>query len=167
MHTPPNPQLVRDLMTVGVTTCPPDTSVIEVANIILDGELEGVVILEEGNAIGMISQDDLVDIYARDDIHGLKAVDIMHESIPQIPADIPLKVAAQLMRDRGVRAMYMTHHAGGVIYPAAVITYRHLIRHLAASDVGDLKDLGINAEREAPLDSFIKRRDTARGKRVK
>jgi predicted transcriptional regulator len=167
MHTPPNPRLVRDLMTVGVITCSPDTPIMEVANIILDGDLEGVIILEEGNAIGVISQDDLVDVYARDDIHRLKAVDIMREFIPQIPADIPLKAAAQLMRDQGVRAMYMTHHSGGVIYPAAVLSYRHLIRHLGSSNSGELSDLGINAKREPPLDSFIKRRNSAREKRTR
>jgi predicted transcriptional regulator len=167
MHTPSYPRLVRDLMTVGVSTCSPETPLIEVANMILKGELEGVIILQEGNAIGMISQEELIDCYARDDIHELKAVDIMREAIPQIPADIPLKAAAQLMRDQGVRAMYMTHHSGGNIYPAAFLTYRHLIRHLAAANEGELSDLGITAVREAPLESFIKRRDSVRAKRVR
>jgi CBS domain-containing protein len=167
MHTPSAPWLVRDLMTVGVTTCSPDTPVIDVAKIILDGELEGVVILDEGNAIGVISQEELVDVYAREDLRDLKAMDIMIEYFPQIPADIPLKAAAQVMRDQEVRAMYITHHSGGIIYPAAVISCRHLIRHMAAADVGELSDLGINAEREAPLNSFIKRRNSAREKRAR
>jgi predicted transcriptional regulator len=165
MIPPSKPHLVRDLMTVGVTTCSPDTPVIEIAKLLLDGELEGVVVLEDGNAVGMISQEELVEIYARQDNHKLKAMDIMREGIPQIPADIPLNAAVQLMHDQRVRSLYITHHAGGIIYPAAVITNRHLIRHLAAEDVGDLSDLGIKAKREAPLDSFIKRRDSAREKR--
>lgn len=165
MSAPSSLQLVRDLMTVGVATCPPDTSVIAIANLVLDKELEGVVVLEEGNAIGMIGQDELIDAYSRDELRALKAVDIMREDIPQIPADIPLKAAAQLMRDQGVRIMFLTHHAAGITYPAAVITYRHLIRHLAAEKDDELSDLGIYAEREAPLDSFIKRRNRARAKR--
>lgn len=159
------PRLVRDLMTVGVTTCPPDTPIIDVANLMLTENLEGIVVLEDGNAIGMVSQDELVAAYTRDDIHNLQAVDIMREDIPQLPADIPLKAAAQIMRDHGVRVIFLTHHAAGITYPAAVISYRHLIRHLAAVEKEELDDLGINAKREAPLDSFIKRRDKARTKR--
>jgi CBS domain-containing protein len=114
----------------------------------------------------MISQDELVAAYPRDEIHDLKAVDVMREDIPQVPADIPLKVAAQIMRDQGVRVMFLTHHAAGITYPAAVISYRHLVRHLAAAENEDLGDLGIKAKREAPLDSFIKRRDKARSERT-
>lgn len=160
-----SPRLVRDLMTVGVTTCPPDTPIIEIAKIMLEKDLEGVVILEDGNATGMISQDELVAAYSRDEIQDLKAVDIMREDIPQVPADIPLKAAAQIMQDQGVRVMYLTHHAAGITYPAALISYRHLVRYLAASNKEELGDLGIKAKREAPLDSFIKRRDKARADR--
>lgn len=160
-----SPRLVRDLMTVGVITCPSDTPIIDIANIILAKDLEGVVVLEDGHAIGMISQDELVAAYSRDDIYDLKAVDILREDIPQVPADIPLKAAAQFMHDKGVRVMFLTHHAAGITYPAAVISYRHLIRHLAASNKEELGDLGIKAKRVAPLDSFIKRRDKARAGR--
>lgn len=152
-------------MTVGVTTCPPDLSITDIANIMLTKNLEGLVVLEGGNAIGMISQDELIAAYSRDEIHNLKAVDIMREDIPQLPADIPLKAAAQIMRDQGVRVMFLNHHAAGITYPAALISYQHLVRHLAAADKEELGDLGIKANREAPLDSFIKRRDKARAER--
>lgn len=56
MIPPSKPHLVRELMTVGVTTCSPDTPVIEIAKLLLDGELEGVVVLEDGNAVGMIRE---------------------------------------------------------------------------------------------------------------
>jgi hypothetical protein len=56
----------------------------------------------------------------------------------------------------------MMHHAGGVIYPAAVLTYRHMLRHLAMKDDSELNDLGIKANRKAPLEQFIQRREEAR-----
>ena len=41
----PLPNLVRDLMKVGVVTCPPDTSLKQLANLILEHNVEDVVVL--------------------------------------------------------------------------------------------------------------------------
>jgi hypothetical protein len=54
------------------------------------------------------------------------------------------------------------HHAGGIEYPAAYISYRHFLRHMAAKDVDDLKDLGIYAYRQSPIEAFIQRREAKR-----
>lgn len=158
-------RLVRDLMTVGVPTCPSDMSVTDLARVLLETNLEGLIVLDhEGHAAGTIGQDDLVRAYAQQDWHHLTAEQIMREDIPQVPPDIPLTAAAQIMRDQGVRVLFLMHHAEGIHWPAAMISYRHLLRHLAAHDRAELKDLGIRAEREAPLQTFIKRREAARQK---
>jgi CBS-domain-containing membrane protein len=155
--------LVRDLMTVGVATCPPDTSVIEVARLLLDKDLEGVVVLDqEGHALGVVSRDELVRAYARDDRRNLTAADVMHDGVTELPPDIPLTAAAQLMQDQGVRAVFLMHHASGIEYPAAMLTYKHFLRHLAAEDDHELNDLGIAAARKSPLEAFMEKRDAAR-----
>lgn len=156
-------RLVRDLMKVGVSTCPPDAPVRDIARRLLEKGIEGVVVLDfEGHGVGMVSQDELVKAYSRHDCDKLVAKDIMHDDVPEIPPDIPLLVAAQLMQDRGVRIFFITHHADGVTYPAASLSYRHLLRHLAAADENDLDDLGIQASRQKPLDMFLEKRDAAR-----
>ncbi len=155
--------LVRDLMSVGVATCPPDTPITDIARLLLEKGLEGVVVLDhEGHAVGIVSQDELVNAYGRDDRQTLTAEDVMRDGVPQVPPDIPLVAAAQLMRDQHVRVVFLMHHAGGVQYPAAQLSFKHLLRHLAARDESDLKDLGIAAARQAPLDTFIQKRDAAR-----
>jgi hypothetical protein len=58
----------------------------------------------------------------------------------------------------------MLHNAGGIIYPAAYISYRHILRHMAARNENELKDLGIAANRKSPIEQFIERRDEARRK---
>jgi len=157
--------LVRDLMTVGVPTCPAETPVPHLARLLRDGTLEGVIVLDqEGHAVGMISPDELVKAYAYGDWHHLTAEQIMREDVPQVPPDIPLTAAAQIMRDQGVRVLFLMHHAEGIQWPAAMISYWHLLRYLAAQDHTELKDLGIRAEREAPLKTFMKRREAARHK---
>lgn len=156
-------KLVRDLMTVGVSACSPTTPIVDIARLLLDENLEAVVVLDsEGHALGIVSRDDLVRAYARDDCRELTAEAVMTEGLPQIPPDIPLVAAAQIMRDQGVRVLFMVHNAEGITYPAASLSYIHLLRHLIARTKTELNDLGIKAEREAPLATFIKRRDEAR-----
>jgi len=157
------PALVRDLMTVGVPSCAPDTPMTDIAGLLLQEALEGVVVLNsEGHAVGVVTQDELVRCLGRDDIDTLTAEDVMRDELPQVPPEIPLNAAAQIMQDMGVRLLYVMHNAGGRGYPAAVISYRHLLRQLSAATEDDLGDLGIKAERQSPLETFIQKRDEAR-----
>lgn len=155
-------KLVRDLMSVGVPTCALDDSVVELARWFLEKNIEGAVVLDEhGHGAGVVTQDELIKAYTKGDYEGVTAQDVMRPEVPTVPPDIPLTAAAQIMQDMDVRIIYMTHHAGGIEYPAAYLTYKHLLRHLAARDEAELKDLGIKAEREAPLEAFFRRRDEA------
>jgi CBS domain-containing protein len=158
----PSALLVRDLMTVGAITCAPDTPLADLARLVLDKNLEAVVILDEGNAVGAVDQDDLVRAYARQDAWSLKAEDIMQEEVPEVPPDIPMIAAAQRMQDEGKRAVFLMHYSAGIGYPAGLLTYRHVLRHLAARSPEELRDLGIQAQRQSPLEAFIQRRDSAR-----
>jgi CBS domain-containing protein len=154
-------KLVRDLMTVGVPTCPVDAAVIDLAKMMIEKDWEAVVVLdgEQGHAVGVVSRKELAQAYVQGEFAGLTAEDVMGERIPSVPPDIPIAVAAQIMLDEGVRAAYITHHAGGIKYPAAWLPLKNLIRHMIGDD---LSDLGIRAAREQPLDTFIRRRDEAR-----
>ena len=159
------PILVRDLMTVGVPTCKTDVLVGDIARFIIDNNLEEMVVLgAEGEGVGVVGYEELVREYGRDDIKSLTAEQVMREGVPELPSDIPLTVAAQMMKDQNIRVVYMTHNSSGIIYPAAMISYKHIIRHIAAKDESELKDLGIKAERKSPLEQFIERRDEARRK---
>ena len=160
------PHLVRDLMTVGVVTCTPQTTVPELAQLLLDHDLDEVIVLEDGKALGVVGQDDLIAAIAKDGAKSLSASDVMREGVPQIPPDIPLRAAAQIMRDQGERTLFLMHHAAGIEYPASAISYKHYLRYLAADDLTDLHDLGIKAGRTPPLEEFFKRRAGAREKNI-
>ena len=159
-------KLVRDLMSVGVPTCSMQTPIKQVARLLLNSDIDCVVVMDpEGHAQGIVDQDDLVKAYIREDWNDQVAEDIMQERVPQVPPDIPLTAAAQMMRDMHVRSVFMMHHASGIVYSAAVLTYKHLLRHMAASDDNELADLGNQATRKSPLETFIERRDAARAKK--
>lgn len=150
-------------MTVGVPTCKLDTPVIDIARYLLENNVEGMCVLDkEGNGVGVVGIEELAVAYSREDVRIITAEDVMHEGMPTLKADMPLALAAQMMRDQHTRIAYMIHNAAGIIYPAAYITYRHLIRHLAAESEEELKDLGIKAERKNPLQIFVEKRDAAR-----
>lgn len=158
-----SPEFVRDLMTVGVPTCKTTTPVVEIARFLIDNNVEEMVVLgEEGEGVGICGYKELVNAYDHDDVRELTAEQVMSEGVPELPSDIPLKLAAQLMKDKNIRVAYMNHNSAGIIYPAASISYKHLVRHLAAKDDSELKDLGIKAERKSPLEIFMERRDEAR-----
>ncbi len=159
---PETPRLVRDLMSVGVPTCALDDSVIDLGRWFLEKDIEGAVVLDDnGHGAGVVTHDQLVQAYAQGEYQELTAQDILQAEVPQVPPDIPLAAAAQIMQDLGVRILFLTHHAGGIEYPAAYISYKHLLRHLGARDEQELRDLGIHAERESPIETFVRRRDEA------
>lgn len=152
-------------MTIGIATCKANTSVADIARFLIENNVEEMVILgDEGEGIGICGYKELVKAYGRNNVRELTAEEIMSEGVPELPSDIPLTLAAQLMRDKDIRVAYMNHNSAGIIYPAASISYRHLVRHLAAENEEELKDLGIKAERKSPLEQFIERRDEARKK---
>ena len=158
-----SPELVRDLMTVGVPTCKSTTPVVDVARFLIENNLEELVVLgEEGEGLGVCGYRELVIADERENVRKLTAEEVMSEGVPELPSDITLKLAAQLLRDKEIRVAYMNHNSAGIIYPAASISYRHLVRHLAAENEEELKDLGFDAERRSPLEQFIERRDEAR-----
>lgn len=152
-------------MTVGVPTCKWDIPIAEVARFLLEHHVEAMCVLDtEGHGIGVVGEQELVAAYVKENFESLKAEDIMSEGVPELPSDIPLAVAAQMMKDKGIRIAYMLHNSGGIIYPAAFISYRHILRHIAAQNDSDLNDLGLAAERKSPVQAFIEKRDEARRK---
>ena len=158
-------KLVRDLMSVGVPTCKTTTNVVDIAQFILQQNVEEMVVLGiEGEGVGIVGYSEIINAYGNENIQSLTAEEVMREGVPELPADITLLLAAQLMKDKNIRVAYMTHNSAGIIYPAAYISYKHILRHIAAKDDTELKDLGLAAERKSPIETFIARRDEARKK---
>jgi len=150
-------------MTVGVPTCKTSDSIMEIARFLIEQNVEELVVLgSEGEGVGVVGYEELIGVYGKEDTNSLTAEDVMREGVPELPADIPLVAAAQMLKDKHIRVAYMTHNSAGIIYPAAMISYRHIVRHLAAKDENELKDLGLTAERKSPVEQFMERRDEAR-----
>ncbi len=161
--TTTKPLLVRDLMTVGVPTCKPESRVGEIARFLLEHDVEAMCVIDaDGQAIGVVGRDELARAYGRENLKLVAAEEVMTEGVPEIPPETPLAVGAQIMRDQGSRIAYVMHNSAGITYPAAYISYAHILRHLASKDDSELKDLNPGAARKSPIEKFIARRDEAR-----
>jgi CBS domain-containing protein len=131
-------KLVRDLMHIGVTTCPAKTPLTDAVHILLRDGLESLVVLDEnGHAVGLCGRREAVVAYGLsgvrvEGIEPLTVVDVMRPDIPEIPPDIPATAAAQLMLDQDVRDLYLLHHDGGISWPAAVLRFDDVLRYIVA-----------------------------------
>jgi Mg/Co/Ni transporter MgtE len=156
-------KFVRDLMHIGVSTCPIGTSVAEAARTLLRENLEALIVLDgNGHAVGLLGRREVVAAYARAGTGSLgggalTAADAMHPDIPEVPADIPAIAAAQIMLDQGVREVYLMHHAAGISWPAAVLRFEDVLRYLAAESEADLAKMGAGAPRKSPVETFMER----------
>ena len=159
--------MVRDIMTVGVPTCPPDFDLVKLVKIMVEKSFESVVVQNpEGHAVGFISREELVKTYSSGNYEELTAEEVMNHKLPQLPPDIPVAAATQIMKDMGVRVVYLTHHAGGIEYPAAQLTYDNILSHMAKKD-GEVPDtVGIKAERKSPIELFQERKNAALRKNI-
>ncbi len=109
-------------MTVGVPTCKSTTTVVDIANFLIENNVEELVVLgEEGEGIGVCGYRELVNAYERENVRELTAEDVMSEGVPELPSDITLKLAAQLMqRQRNPRGLHEPqlgrHYLSGSIH---------------------------------------------------
>jgi CBS domain-containing protein len=156
-------KLVRDLMHIGVTTCQADTSLVEGVRRLMRDELESFIVLDaNGHAVGVFSRREAVAAYGRAgvdmaELKKLTVADVMRPDVPQVPPDIPVAAAAQMMLDQDLREIFLMHHGGGISWPAATLRYQDVLRHIAADSEADLADLGARAARKSPIETFKER----------
>jgi len=113
-------------------------------------QAEALIVLDEnGIAYGLVRDVDLVRAYADNSaltpISSPAAVgeggqggeghltvgDIVDEDIPQVSLLVPARAAAQIMLDRGERALYLMHAAPGPPRPSAVVRLCDIVKLIA------------------------------------
>lgn len=151
-------KLVRDLMRIGVNTCPAGTPLAEAVRLLLRDGLESLVVLDDrGHAVGLFGRREAVAGYARMGIgagegEALTVADVMRPNIPQVPPD-----TAPLMLDQAVREFYLLHHDGGASWPSAVFRFDDVLRDLAAESEAEVAAMGAGAARKSPIERFRER----------
>jgi crotonyl-CoA carboxylase/reductase len=111
---------VRDLMHRGVFSCKPDDTLGTVASIMVDKEIHAVVVMEGGQAIGVVSQTDMVlarQGRTQEQARTMLAKDVMTPGCATCDADMLLSEAVSLMTSRRMHRLVVTMkgHVAGVI----------------------------------------------------
>jgi CBS domain-containing protein len=141
-------KLIRDVMKIGVPVCRRETTLDEVARIMVKENADAVIVMDEFGACGVVSQTDLVREFPRR-YERLAAEEVMTEKIAGVAPEDALAAAAHLMTEEGVHQLFVMHQHPGPSRPSAVVTMRQLVREMAG------------LEPEKPIAAFGPRRDSS------
>ncbi len=122
---------VRDLMHLGLISCTPEDSTGHAAMLMTRNNIHAVVVIEEEQAIGIISQTDLV--LARqgrtpDQARALKAREIMTPGCLSCDVDESLTNAITLLTTHRVHRLVVTEKRGDRSVPIGVLSMTDVVR---------------------------------------
>jgi CBS domain-containing protein len=141
-----------DVMTPDVICAGPDTSLAELVRLMLDNDVSGVPIIEDGRVVGIVSEGDLLrraelgietwplrwlelltssDRLAADyaKSHGRKASEIMTRDVVTVDVAAPITDVAHLLEARHIKRVPVTRDGRLV----GIVTRRNLLQALATS----------------------------------
>lgn len=129
---------VRDAMHPGIITCPPETSLVEVARILAEHEVHCVAVLglsvhaeRERLVWGILSDIDLVRAIDAHGLDGLTAGEIAGTEPVTISADEPLAAAARAMGEHDVHHLVVV--SGKDPQPVGIVSSLDVAEAIARS----------------------------------
>jgi len=130
--------LVRDVMTVGVVTVSPETSLKEIAGLLLGAKVSGVPVVDGGQVVGIVSESDLLPLREGTAGHPVaRADDVMTRKLISLVEEMSVTEAARvLQRHRIKRAPVMR---GGRL--VGIVTRADLLRPYLRTDTEILVDV--------------------------
>ena len=139
-------QAVKDLMHKGLITCPPTTSLGQVATLLTEHHVHSLIIADQvGTPLGIISDFDLlagewlsVDEESLNAMRKLTARDLMTVPIESVDADTLTETAAKRMAEKNIHRMLVTE-AGK---PVGIISISNFVSGIAAQEPVNRKTVG-------------------------
>jgi CBS domain-containing protein len=131
---PADDTLVADLMTRRPIVVYPDTSIVEVAEILDMSGVSGVPVVDwTGYLMGVVSQMDLLRVRASETLWaqwtGLEARHVMSRPALTVTADTPVGDAARQMEELGVHRLVVVEDDGET--PIGVLSATDVVRSIA------------------------------------
>jgi crotonyl-CoA carboxylase/reductase len=120
---------VQDLMHRGIIACAPDDTVAQVAKLMIERDIHAVVVMDGGQAVGVVSQTDLV--LARqgrtpEQARALRAQEIMTPGCATCEAGTLLSEAVSRMTGRRMHRLVVTENG----QPTGVLSMTDVVRKL-------------------------------------
>ncbi len=131
--THPHRTLVREAMHEGVITCSADSELPAVARILVEHRIHALVVTEGDDAVGVISQTDLVlarQGRSREQAALLTARDVMTPNPLTCEPDTLLADAVTMMTRRGIHRLFVTHPDNPGV-PIGVLSFSDIVKRIA------------------------------------
>jgi signal-transduction protein with cAMP-binding, CBS, and nucleotidyltransferase domain len=138
-------RLVKDVMQHNMLTCQPTTSLDTVARRLTDYGVHALVVTDDGYAVGIVSQTDLLVAHYRAGAmpaRPLTAGDIMSSSVIACTPETTIFNAVMTMTRNHIHRLVVVKSQTAQLYPLGIVSMTDIIRHL-------LKDT--SAQADAPL----------------
>lgn len=124
-------EFVRDLMRVGAVTCSLDTSVREIAQIMVVNRIRYVVVTDEhGSVVGIISARSLLKAWGKD-LDQTLARDILLPYTVTTTPDTPLAEAVKVMQKRRIQHLVIVSEQGSHKRVVGILSAVDLVRYMA------------------------------------
>ncbi len=100
-------QMVQDVMTTELVACGPSTSLVEAAKLMRDHDIGDVLVTDDGELRGIVTDRDIVIRCVADggDISRATLADACSAEIASVTPSTSVDEAAQVMRERAVRRL--------------------------------------------------------------
>lgn len=184
----------HDIMTNKVITAERDTSVEQIATLMMKHHISAVPIVENGRVVGLVSEGDLMrrvegaaekhrswwlSVFANPDLeaseyvalHGRRAKDIMTTNVVTIPSDMPVGEIARLLEKKHFKRVPVLDDGElvGIVSRANLLHAMAavpVIRFESSSDDQEKRDIILGALAEAPRLSIAQLNVVVEGGRV-
>jgi CBS domain-containing protein len=125
---------VKDVMTRGVVSVEEGVSVKDAASVLADYDISGVVVIKEGELVGLLSEIDIVKVADRE-IESIKVADIMTKPVVTCRKEDDVEKASALMREHGIHRLVVEQEVkveeGVKQVPAGVISASDIVKAIA------------------------------------
>lgn len=138
MHRLENRPL-RDIMTRGVVTVSVKAKAKEVASLLSKQRLSGVAVIgNDGVAVGVISDMDILKVIGKENWENISAESIMTPNIQIIRPMCTLGEAAKIMREKSIHRLlvFSEHGVGASDRPIGILSASDIVREAARENPG-------------------------------
>lgn len=126
----------QDIMTPNPRTCSPFSTVLEAVMVFRDADCGLVPVVENGKAIGVVTDRDVaLSLAEHPDLRNRPVSEIMSQNVVSVPAETPLAQLKEKFGDRGVRRLLVTD---GNSQLRGVIAWADISPHLSDQSVGQV-----------------------------
>ncbi len=111
-----------EIMQTNILTAKPNDSIVEIVHLMRKKAISQVPIIDGKNITGLVTEKELLDKLGQDNVHVLKAKDIMIDPPPIVSEDTKLSVLTSLIKHYPILIVAKKGELSGVITKADIIS---------------------------------------------